>query len=396
MITSKLPLQTSNHHRITAIVICLVALSALGCDKPQRKVPAGPGVGEAALSAKVDEIPKAKAALAGSQLTAEQQAIVVAEIGQRKITLGELESRLAGEPGVVRAQFATVAKRKEYLASWVQFEVLAEEAARQGLAKDPEVVESTRSQMVRRYLKESVAGQVKAEDVTDAEVKAYYEANVGLYQKPEQVELRHLLLSDKAAADKVRHELEAGAEGSAAKLNVLWQDYVGRVSLDKATATQLGSLGLVSRQPPANAPPAEKARLAAIPAALIEAGMALEPYKLGPIVATEAGFHVIMVTSKSPAIDRKLDDAKRAIRRRVLKRKRDARRKELLDGLRGNAGVEINDDAVRLLPLRGPPKPRSKGASLKTGSPLAAPPAAAKGTPPATPTDTATDKAETP
>ncbi len=358
-------------------ILTLVTMAS--CDKPQRKLPAGPGVNEAALGKNVEQIPKGKTTFEGSLLSPEQQAIVVAELGERTITLGELEARLAAEPAVIRAQFATVTKRKEYLASWVQFEVLAAEAARQGMGRDPEVLQSTRSQMVRRYIKETVTDQVKAEQVSDDEVKAYYEANIGRYRKPAQVELRHLLLADEATAKKVHQELTVGSEGSAAKLNALWKDYVSRLTEDKSTASQLGSLGLISLQAPANAPPAEKARLAAIPSALIEAGMALEPYKLGPVIKTEVGYHLTLVTSRSPAVDKAFDDVQRAIRRRVLKRKRDARRKELIDELRKGAKMEVNDDAVRLLPAPGPPQKSRKKGAMKTGSPLAPTP---KGTNP--------------
>lgn len=358
--------------RAAAVLATLVALS--GCDKPQRKVPAGPGVGEAQLAAQVAQIPEVEDKFEGSLLTPEQRKIVVAEIGPRKITLGQLEARLAGEPAVIRAQYGTIEKRKEYLASWVQFEVLAAEAARQGMAADPKVLETARGQMVRRFLKESIGAQIKAEDITDEEIKAYYAANTGLYKKPEQVELRHLMFANKVVAEKVRTELEAGSEGSAAKLNAMWQEYVGRVSEDQASASHLGSLGLVSLDPPANAAPGEVARLQAIPRPLIEAAMALEPYKLGPLVQTKAGFHIIMITSRSPAVDKKLADVSQAIRSRVLKRKQDERREALLAELRKSANISMKDDAIRLLPPPGPQVRPKSGAGPRIGSPLPAPP----------------------
>lgn len=366
------------HCLLLATVAATLAL-VCGCKKPQRHVPQGPGVAEAALAKTVAQIPKVDEQLKDSLLTPEQQAIVVAQIGPRKITLGQLEARLAGEPPVVRAQYSTTAKRKEYLASWVQFEVLAAEAVRQGMANDAKVLETARSQMVRRFLKEAVVDQLKAEDVNEADIKAYYEANLGRYHKPEQVELRHLMFSDRARAEKVREELDRGSSGSAAKLSALWKDYVGRVSEDKATASHLGSLGLVSREPPAGAAPTEVARLKAIPKALIDAAMALEPYTLGPIVQSHAGFHIIIITSRSPAVDKKLEDVRPSVRKRVLKRKRDEKRQALLAGLREQAKITVNDDAIRLLPPPGRrDRPKSAGA-MKTGAPTPAPPPTGEG-----------------
>lgn len=374
--------RTSWASRRGQYVALAATLTALwGCDKPQRKMPAGPGVGEAQLAAGVAQLPEVKGELEGSLLTPEQRGIVVAEIGPRKITLGQLEARLAAEPAVIRAQYGTIEKRKEYLASWVQFEVLAAEAARQGMDTDPKVMETARSQMVRRFLKEAVADTVTDEHVTEAELKAYYDANMGLYKKPEQVELRHLMFGDKTLAEKVREELDRGSEGSAAKLNALWQDYVGRVSEDHASASHLGSLGMVSLEPGANASPSEVARLQAIPRPLIEAAMALKPYELGPLVQTEAGYHVIMITSRSPAVDKKLEDVARAIRSRVLKRKRDEKRAEVLAELRKSASISVQDDAIRLLPAPGPRARSKSGSGLKTGTPIPAPPEEESDTP---------------
>lgn len=337
-----------------------VAMLALGgCDKPQRPTPAGPGVTAAAAAKTVEVVPEGQKSFEDSLLTPEQQAIVVAEIGPRKLTLGQLEARLAREPSVVRAQHATIPKRKEYLANWVQLEVMADEAVRQGMDKDPAVVEAMRMQMVRRYLKEAVFDAVGPESVTDADVKAYYEANLHLYKKPVQVELRHILLPDKAAADKVLAELKAGSEGSAAKLNELWKDYVRRLTQDRTSIRQLGSLGLVSREPVPGLPEADQERLAALPKALIDAAMDLEPFQLGPVVKTDQGYHVVMITSRSPALDRSLEDVADGIRKRVLQRRRDVKRAELIAGLRQAAQVVIRDDAIRLLP---PPGPRKKAA----------------------------------
>jgi len=356
------------------LLLLLLAFATLlpACAKPERPHPAGPGAQADKLNPRIEVVPRAAQVAQSSQLSAEQQAVVVARIGDRVLTLGELELRLQQEPPVVRSQFASVQKRKDYLQKLVQFEVLVAEAQRRGLEKDPEVVEAVRQTMVRRYLQGEGKDAVKPESIRDADLKDYYDHNAGLYHKPEQVEVSHMLLATQSEADKIAGELRAASEGNPARLVALWNDYVVRLSLDKATAPYLGSLGLLSREPPQDATPAELARLAAVPKALLDAAFGLAPLTIGPGVATERGFHVLLVTSKSPAVAKTFDEVKDSIRARIVKRDRDLRREKLLADLRAKARIEVNDDAMRLLPA--PPVDRAGMAQPGAPAPAAAAP----------------------
>lgn len=355
-------------------MLCALTLATAGCDKPARPLPQGPGATTDKLEAKIDNVPKVAESAKNSSLTAEQRAIVVAKIGDRTITLGELEARLEAEPTAVRSQFASVQKRKEYLTKLVQFEVLVAEAQRQGLDKDPEVLEAARQAMVRKYLVEEGKDEVDPAAISAADVQAYYAANPAVFHKPETVELSHMLFADKAQADKVKAELEKGAEGNTPRLVALWNDYVVRLSEDKATAPYLGALGSVSKQAPPGATQAELERRAQIPQALIDAAFSVDPFVVGPVVQSDRGFHVWMTTSRSPAVDKSLAEADESIRARIAKRERDLKRAKLIDDLKAKAKVSVDDDAVRLIAQpKVEPLPDKKGGPAPQGAPQAAP-----------------------
>ena len=352
--------------RLKLILPVLLALSA--CGKPEKPHPAGPGITEKAKEATVEQVPKAQINADDSQLTAQQREVVVARIGDHTITLGEIEARLAREPAVVRSQFGSVQKRKEYLTSLVQFELLAAEAARRGLANDPEVLEAAKQAMIRKFLADTAVDAVKPDAFTDADLKTYYDANPGLYHKPEQVEVSHILVKDAATAERIAKELRAASEGAPAKLVLAWNDYVGRLSLDPSTVPYLGSLGVVSKTPPQGATPEELERLARVPAEVIAAAMGRETFTIGTPVQSPAGWHVLMVTSKSPAVDKAFDDVKDSLRARLVKRERDLRRQKLIDALRAAAKIELNEDALRQLPVEAPPvKGKGKPGDLPPG-----------------------------
>lgn len=337
------------------LILPFLLLFPLACDKPVREHPHGPGITDKARAATVEEVPKARINPDASALTAEQRAVVVAKIGDHTVTLGEIEARLAKEPPVVRSQFGSIQKRKEYLTSLVQFELLAAEARRRGLQNDPEVLEAAKQAMVRKFLSDQAVEDVKPEQFTDADLQTYYDANPGLYHKPEQVEVSHILLKDQRKAEQVAKELRAASDGSPAKLVVAWNDYVARMSEDKDTVPYLGSLGLVSKTPPQGATPQELERLARVPAQVIDAALGRETMTVGTPVQSPMGWHVLMVTSRIPAVDRSFAEVKDSIRTRIVKRERDVRRQKLLDSLRAEAQVEVNEDALRLLPVQAPP-----------------------------------------
>lgn len=342
------------------------ALALPGCGKPARPHPAGPGIAEEVKKKTIDDVPNPKIMAGASALTPEQRKVPLATIGKRVITLGDLEARLAREPEAIRSQYRTLGARKEFLLKWVQFEVMAEEARKQGLDKDPTVLEATKQQMVRRLVRESVLSKITAKDITDAEIKAYYDNNQRLYHKPLQVEIRHILVRDEKRAHQIHDELKAGTQGSAAKLAALWAEYVKRTSEDKASIPFLGSLGMVSATPPKGATPAELAQLNAIPKNLRDAALKLDTFAISEVLESPRGYHILYAVSRSPAVDKPLKLVKASIRQRLLKRKRDLARKAMIDGFMKDVKVEYDDDAIRLLPV---PKQKRPIKPMKPGSP---------------------------
>lgn len=346
--------------------LALAGLLLPAC-KPDKPHPAGPGITEAAKAKTIDDLPTPKIDASQSKLTAEQRSVPVATIGKRTLTLGELEARLARQPEAVRAQYGTVARRREFLLNWVQFEVLADEAVRRGFDKDPEVVETLRSQMVRRFLEEEVQGGVTAESVTDDEIAAYYQANLRLYSRPASAELRHLQVADGKLAARLRDEIVAGGEAVPAKIVSTWRDYIERYHEDPSTKAQLGSLGVVWESLPPGATPQEVALHESLPQALREAGLALGPFEVSPVVKTEHGFHILLAVAKNPKLSVGLQDVSQQIRNRLVKRKRDNARNELIAKLQATARVEYNEDAIALLPPPQPPAKLPKGGGAGDG-----------------------------
>src|SRR5215831_12354540 len=69
----------------------------------------------------------------------EELAETLAKIDDVVITVGEFQDRINKQSPYVRARYTSMERKKEFLDNLVRFEVLAKEAERKGLHKDPEV-----------------------------------------------------------------------------------------------------------------------------------------------------------------------------------------------------------------------------------------------------------------
>lgn len=272
-------------------------------------------------------------------LSAEEAATPVAKVGHRVITAGEFADRLAEQSPYLRARYASPERRRELLDNMVRFELLALEAEKQGYFDRPEVRRAENRVLVEALLREELDEKVKLSDVTDDEIRAYFEAHADEYNQPEQVRISHILLRERAEAEKLLKELLAAEDQGAA-----FREAAKTRSIDEATRNRYGDLRFVSRPEPG-----EASRENAPPAAVVEAAFGLE--KVGAIhpkvIETDRGFHIVKLTARRPALQRSLDDVRRVIQSKLYREKREAALEALVARLTKEAGVEIDPSALR-------------------------------------------------
>ncbi len=100
-----------------------------------------------------------------SQLTAAEQLELVARVGDRRITLRDLERRLNEQVPLLRSQFGNSQRKISFLIEWVRLHVLANEALKLGLESTPHVREQTDSALVRALLVELGKQSLRANPV---------------------------------------------------------------------------------------------------------------------------------------------------------------------------------------------------------------------------------------
>jgi len=112
---------------------------------------------------------------------------VVAQIGSREITQGDIDFELSQLPQNMRQQFNSKEKKLEFLNQYILTELLYKSAQNMGLDKDSEVVEAAfqakKGIMVQKYLQDQIRKEVKIEP---ADVELYYRANKDKYTEKDK------------------------------------------------------------------------------------------------------------------------------------------------------------------------------------------------------------------
>jgi len=157
---------------------------------------------------------------------------VVAKIGTDVIHLSDVTAVANSLPPQAR-QMPPDQLLPKVLDQMVDTQVLAIEARKQGLDKDP-AVQRTLHEVMERALVSAFLEKEVGPQITDAAVKARFDKEIGSQPAVQEVHARHILVDDEATAKKIIAELKKGADFA-----TLSKQY----SKDSAAVEQGGDLG---------------------------------------------------------------------------------------------------------------------------------------------------------
>ena len=286
--------------------------------------------------------PLASASALPGKLSPELAQQVLAKVGEREITLGEYAETLERMDPFERVRYQSADRRKLLLTEIIQVELLAQEAKRRGLDKQPETQER-----LRQILKDELLRDVRREapapsDISDAEVHGYFDSHHDEFKEPERRRVAHIVVANEAQAKAVL----AKASGATA---ADWGKLVSDVSLDKPAKgaapplTELaGDLGIVG--PPGHPRGANPRVPEALRAAVFE--IANVGDVLARVVPDAGRFHILRMTGRTEARDRSFQDSERTIRVALAQQKIQERETQLENELRQRYPVSVDDEAL--------------------------------------------------
>lgn len=271
---------------------------------------------------------------------------VVAKIGGETITSAELKRRMEEKGPFIRARFDTIERKREMLDDEIRFEVLAQEAARRGLDKDPDVLTAMKKTMVQKLLRDS------SDEVTvgEAEIRAFYDENINDYVKPERVRLSHVFFAaEKGDANRGKMKAEATKALATAKAKpddrAVFSDLAKTLSNDDASKRAGGDLSFKTREDLATAWGEAFANAAFGLKEINDIGAA--------VVETDKGFHVVKLTGRQAALDRPYETMKKQIESRLASKARSTSFNAFVDELKAKTNVQVNEEALAAIEVEG-------------------------------------------
>jgi len=188
--------------------------------------------------------------------------------------------------------------------------------------EDPGYRELVRRQMtVDRVALLDLASRAR---VSESEVHAYYDEHRAEYAQPERVQIRQIVVPEKAKAEQLRAELEKGA--------------------DFATLARENS---IAPEAPAGGALPAFAR-GQLPEAFDRA-FELMPGRLSPVIESPYGFHVFLLEQRLPATEPTFEDVRARIEAELGQRHLEDLRREWLRGLRKSAEIHLNESLLESL-----------------------------------------------
>jgi len=183
--------------------------------------------------------------------------------------------------------------------------------------------------------------------ITDAQVKAYYDRNHAMFDRPEQVRARHILVPDLKTAETVEQKLKAGGN---------FADLAKQYSTDPATKDKGGELGWFGHGQ--MVAPFDKAAFS------LAVGQTSQPVK------SPFGYHIIQVEAKRPAQKATLASTQAQIRSLLQQQASQAQIPAFLQSLHNKANIVVNDP--RFSELANSPAPSSAPGTVAAPTPAPA------------------------
>ena len=262
---------------------------------------------------------------------------VLARVGDREITMSDFSRILGYFPPEQQKLFDLHPENKvKLLHKIVEEMVISEGARKEGLDRTPAAKERTRlfvnTLLTTDVIKKEVLDKI---EVTDADIRMYYELHSDEFRTPEMVRARHILIAvAENAPEKEKTEAREKAEdilqklksgGDFAKLAAEYSD-------DRGSRDRGGEIGFFARG--RTDPRFEKV------------AFSLKPGEISDVVETKFGYHIIQTEEKKESSVRPLDEVRKVIKDKIYNDRRVSGINEYVENQLEKANVKFYPEAL--------------------------------------------------
>ncbi|MCX7014377.1 MAG: peptidyl-prolyl cis-trans isomerase [Candidatus Sumerlaeota bacterium] len=279
--------------------------------------------------------------LAG-QDTRTPKGAVVAKIGDRQITMGEIDEAIQRFPPETQKQFADPKAKRDFARNYVVQDLIVAKAKRMGLQNDPEVRRELDA-AEKEVLAQTVFNREVAEKATvqPSEVELYYEQHKDMFVQPRRTRVAQMLLDSQEAVDEAEKQLAAGDEFTSATVSL---------SRDAATRAKGGELGWVFEREPLSVPGVKGDSAEAARAILaLNVGEVSKPIKM------EDGWHLFKALEKQEAQTVEFEKVKPMVESMLRRAHMQEMQQKIVEELMTAEKAQVFDDAFGANPPASAP-----------------------------------------
>lgn len=249
----------------------------------------------------------------------------VATVGGNKVTVEDLETRLATFPPQYQEALKQKDNRLKVLDQIIDEEVILAAAKKQGLDENEELkkqLKNTERQMILNFfIQEQVDKKIT---VTDEDLRNYYNSNSAQFKEAELRHLSHILVKTEDEARAILSQLNDGKDFAS----------LAREKSQDTTAQNGGQLGWVQR--------------GQLVPAFEQAAFAISSKGgLSGVVQTQFGYHVIRLDDARMRPQYDFEQVKEQIRQMVTTEKKKTITADLLTELKKEIKVKRKDENVK-------------------------------------------------
>lgn len=242
----------------------------------------------------------------------------------------------------------TPEERRALLDQVVTDELLFQKALDEGLYHDATV----RRKLVHLLLRQEVYDQVNQADLTEEELRAYYDAHQADFVVGERVQARRIVIEigdDRAAAEKKAGEILAQVKASPARFTE-----IAKTESSGPFQRRGGDLGFVPREGKPGVEPE-----------VIEHAFSMAKDEIGGPFEVNGAFHILQVVNRRDAVERTYEQMKGSVMRMVKQQKFDELRDAYIEELKTKVKIVIDEEKVGAVDLASResfrPAPRNHG-----------------------------------
>lgn len=252
---------------------------------------------------------------------------ILVRLGKDAITIDDYKEEFAMLPANYRNNVNF--QKGQFLESLINKRLLLQEAERQNLANSENVKKLFKKVKEEIIIQELIDRKISGKaGVSDSEIENYYREKQNNYVEPAKIRACHILVDSDLVAKKVLEDLKSGRD---------FVELAKEYSLDIPTKDKGGDLGYFSKG-----------------TLLPEFELVCDKLNIGEIsevVKTELGYHIIKVLDKKEAEPKKLEEIRGDIKNELLLDKEISLYDNLLQELRKNQNILINEKLLESINL---------------------------------------------